>query len=356
MSTTTDCNLDAIRRCLCGPAFFLVDDWSVSAGSIALRGWCLSEYPGALELRVSGARPSLLQMDLPSASLAKVFPFYPGASAAAFQLQTSLRDADLQRSYVDIALCDRLIGDVINEWHTVRIPLSTDSLPIPASEQLQRTQGNVSEARYLSYGLTVAGRLDRICRRYFGRPIHSYHSILDWGVGCGRVARYLSPHIPRFFGSDIDSANVAWCAGNIPGQFFVNGDVPPLGLDSNSIELCYAISVFTHLSHEHATQWRDELARVLEPNGVCIITVHGVTGIGRITDDDRLRHVAVDGYDASLRDARLDSYIADKSYYRATYQTPQDVAAFFGHAFELVDHIRGANALLQDFVVLKKRA
>jgi hypothetical protein len=51
----------------------------------------------------------------------------------------------------------------------------------------------------------------------------------------------------------------------------------------------YALSVFTHLTEELQTAWRDELRRVLRPGGRLLVTTHGRAYLPRLESDERLR-------------------------------------------------------------------
>jgi SAM-dependent methyltransferase len=348
-------DLEAVRRAFSGSSMFLVEDWSVDVDRLEVTGWCVSEYEGGVGFYLGKGRPRVERLGLPSPSLSKVLPFFRGSGNAAFRIECVLGSEDLARGYMDVAFCDRVLGEALNPWHTTRIPFNSGRFPTPLPEQLQRTQGNTSLARYLAYGLTVVMRMEWILDRYFDRSIEDIGTVLDWGVGCGRIARHISNRCSEFIGLDIDQENVAWCGDNLPGRYETCDLMPPTLLRSDSVDLAYGISVFTHLTHEAAVAWRDELTRVLRPGGICIVTVHGVTGLGRVLDDERLLGIAAMGYDASAEDRRLDRVLVDRGYYRATYQTPADVRAFFGEKFKVVDKLRGANALLQDIVVLKKR-
>lgn len=72
---TTDTH--AIRRILCGPTSFLVDDWDIREDKLKIRGWFLAGYESALaySFKVNGRQPDLQRLGLSSPSLAKVFPF-----------------------------------------------------------------------------------------------------------------------------------------------------------------------------------------------------------------------------------------------------------------------------------------
>lgn len=346
--------LNSARRLFAGSSSFLLENWTVRNDTCRAKGWALTEYPEAIAFTVNGRPVAEQALGLKSESLKKVFPFYPFAESSGFLLTFPIERSDVELGRLEIELCDSLFFETLNPWHSVVVPLDDEPLALPSEEQLVRTQGNSSTARYLSYGLTVAARMKVIMRRYFGKDLGDLGRIVDWGVGCGRVAHYVAPSCASFVGFDIDADNVSWCANHLPGSFVCNDLMPPLDLADSSVDLLYGISVFTHLTDVAARAWRDELSRVLKPGGACVITVHGRVGMARILDDERLIRLAAEGFDASQGDNRLNDYIHDASYYRATYQTYRNSMAFFSTHFDVVDYLPGANALLQDILVLRK--
>jgi SAM-dependent methyltransferase len=102
--------------------------------------------------------------------------------------------------------------------------------------------------------------------------------LLDWGCGCGRIARWWAPEVVaaggRFTGSDLNPQLVAWCAANLPGRYLRNRLRPPFKLPSGSLDLVYALSVLTHLTEPVAKAWLAEVARVLRPGGLALLSFH----------------------------------------------------------------------------------
>ena len=114
--------------------------------------------------------------------------------------------------------------------------------------------------------------------------------MLDFGCGCGRVARWWSAYRGEFAGSDLSAPAVAWCRRNLPfGRFEQNGLEPPLAFADESFDLVYALSVFTHLTAELQLAWRDELRRVLRPGGRLLVTTHGTSYTPRLDAGERDR-------------------------------------------------------------------
>lgn len=126
----------------------------------------------------------------------------------------------------------------------------------------------------------------------FGLPAAAYDTVLDWGCGCGRLARQLIQQTPRprrYLGLDLHRGMVEWCRQNLapqaPGFEFVHHDVVNLGLnpggtatmlpfpiEDHVVSLFIAWSVFTHVTEAAALYYLGEVARVLAPNGTAMTT------------------------------------------------------------------------------------
>jgi SAM-dependent methyltransferase len=126
--------------------------------------------------------------------------------------------------------------------------------------------------------------------------------VLDFGCGAGRTLRHFLPHADEaeFWGTDIDRRSIAWLEANLsPPLHPWHGHVlPPLGLEHESFDLIYAVSVFTHLTN-NSTPWLLELHKLLKPGGLLIPSYMGrwISEVftGEPWDDDRhgrtmLRH------------------------------------------------------------------
>jgi SAM-dependent methyltransferase len=115
-------------------------------------------------------------------------------------------------------------------------------------------------------------------------PAENYRFVLDFGCGCGRIARQLiqQEHRPeRYIGVDIHTGMIDWCRSNLapaaPGFEFIHHDVFNLGLnpgkdkplfrslpvENRTVSLMVAWSVFTHLLESQAEFYLKEAARHL---------------------------------------------------------------------------------------------
>lgn len=114
-------------------------------------------------------------------------------------------------------------------------------------------------------------------------------AVLDFGCGCGRIARQLlqqRPRPSRYLGIDLHDGMIGWCRANLspvdPAFEFVHHDVLHLGLNpgegkppvlpfpagDEEFTLVNATSVFTHLVEANARHYLREVARVLVHGGL----------------------------------------------------------------------------------------
>jgi SAM-dependent methyltransferase len=126
-----------------------------------------------------------------------------------------------------------------------------------------------------------------------GRPILNvpearFDSVLDFGCGCGRLARQMLQQRARprrYVGFDLHAGMIGWCRNNLaphaPGFTFLHHDVDnqdfnpgegkpplrPMPVEDGSMSLLIALSVFTHTIQEHAEYYLREAARVMRPDG-----------------------------------------------------------------------------------------
>jgi SAM-dependent methyltransferase len=145
-------------------------------------------------------------------------------------------------------------------------------------------------------GLTDAAYFDNPA----GSPVFAdsielelYDNVLDFGCGCGRLARQMIQQRPRprrYLGLDLHKGMVRWNQENLQpaaeGFEFQHHDVyntglnpspaaprtAPFPVENHSISLLVAWSVFTHLAEDQCEHYLREVARVLRPDGVMLST------------------------------------------------------------------------------------
>ena len=120
-------------------------------------------------------------------------------------------------------------------------------------------------------------------------PETQFGAVLDFGCGCGRLARHMIQQRnrpERYVGFDLHPGMIRWCQNNLtpraPGFTFKHHDVDnpsfnpgpgkpqllPMPAEDGAFSLVVALSVFTHTVQSHAEHYLKEVTRVLRPDGM----------------------------------------------------------------------------------------
>lgn len=116
-----------------------------------------------------------------------------------------------------------------------------------------------------------------------GRELRTGDVVLDFGSSSGRVLAPLAAWRPdvEWIGCDPNERAVSWAAEHVPGgRFFVSDQRPPLALDDASVDVAFAISIWSHYAESAAREWLEEMHRVLRPGGRLLLTTHGAYSLG----------------------------------------------------------------------------
>ena len=157
--------------------------------------------------------------------------------------------------------------------HRIEYMAVMEAPPMPPRELRARVGVRDDAANFDEIGARCRTTIDRLLPdewSWEGRRV------LDFGCGPGRTLRHLQAEAERceLIGCDIHEPSVAWVQRNLAVRAFTCGDEPPLPLAAGSVDLVLAVSVFTHLTDSWAP-WLAELARVLAPDGMLLLTFHG---------------------------------------------------------------------------------
>jgi len=158
--------------------------------------------------------------------------------------------------------------------------MSQPSLPLPPLNLMRRIALRPAPVTEMQAEFIEGGRLrrDSICAALPEGWSFARKSVLDFGCGPGRVLRHFHAEALEcsFSGCDIDAESVGWLRGALapPFTLFVSDEAPPLPLESNSLDLIYATSVFTHLTDLWG-EWLVELRRLLKDDGLLFMTFLG---------------------------------------------------------------------------------
>ena len=233
----------------------------------------------------------------------------------------------------------------------IRAACRKEGVPLPPGRLIHLVAGTEDTRWFLESGRIAANWIEETLRRQ-GYALADFPAFLDFGCGVGRVLRHFSAlKGPTIFGTDYNPSLVAWCRNHLS---FVDCELNaldrPLTHPDASLDFVYALSVFTHLSEESHRFWMHEIARILKPGGLILLTTHGRCYRDHLTDSER----------TLFDEGRL---VVKK----AGRQGSNDCAAFhpesyvresLAASFEVIDYQpEGAIANpSQDYYLLRKRA
>ncbi|HEY1285176.1 MAG TPA: class I SAM-dependent methyltransferase [Solirubrobacterales bacterium] len=155
--------------------------------------------------------------------------------------------------------------------------IGPDGLPLPPPRLRLLVDGRSAGAEhYLQVGAQMFSSI-RAAVADAGTPAEQLGSVLDFGCGCGRVARYWTGvDGPELSGCDYNGDLTGWCEANLPFMRVAKNDVaPPTPYESQSFDLIYALSVLSHLDRPLQEGWVNEFRRLLRPGGLLVISVLG---------------------------------------------------------------------------------
>lgn len=192
--------------------------------------------------------------------------------------------------------------------------------------------------------------------------------ILEWGCGCGRILSQLpvDPEQQELHGCDIDGEAIAWLQSNYP-QFRTirNEGLPPLPYADGYFDLILNHSVLTHLDEAYQDAWLTELGRILAPNGVLVLTVHGPFAYRRWLGSLAAENPATEEIRRASQDA-LDTqgiwFLADDvwkdrfpSYYQSTFHAPWYVFEHWTEYFDILSYVPRGSLAHQDMIVMRHK-
>ena len=340
-----------------------VDRISVEGARLRAEGWSMQTDATEPEdgwFRVNGRRFDRVRYPFARADVGEVFWQRRNAALSGFHCEI---DA-LPDVYPDgILEVRRVVRDTPpvelgrDSWFSPD-PARHPNLPDP--DRRFRVIGDRDANGFLISGLTDYQRMDRALVAIAGTHLHDFQHVLDWGAGCGRVARHFpAARAQVLTGCDIDHDNVGWCAANLRGTFVASRLQPPLPFPDRAFDLVYGISVFTHLREPMQLRWLEELMRVTRPGAMLLMTIHGETAIDfsrlapadyrRVRDDVRRSGLVVSG-----TNTQLDGHAEHAGEYVNVYHSADYVRGTWRRYFDVL-HILPGYILHHDLVVLRRR-
>ncbi len=232
--------------------------------------------------------------------------------------------------------------------------LFDNGLPVPPPKLRVLVVGHADTQRFLE-----TGRRDyqmwRDAARQAGRSPEQMQDILDWGCGCGRVARWCSDlDGVRIHACDYNGELVDWVADSLP---FVdvkrNRLAPPLPYADRSMDYVYALSIFTHFTDDLAEAWMREMHRILRPAGLLFFTTHGDMYRDRLTVEEKARFAAGDSVVqfASVEGTNLCAAYHPRPFVESTLAASFDVLD--AKEAHLLDETRNGGKLQDRYLIRK---
>lgn len=239
--------------------------------------------------------------------------------------------------------------------------LQRDSYPLPETEDREGYYGP-DHFSYWASGLLDARLLMETAQKYNVNP----GCFLDLGCASGRVTRHTALEHPKMktMGCDINRLHVEWCNSYLPESVvtFQNHSVPSLPLESNSVDIISAYSVFTHIEAMETT-WLMELRRVLRPGGIAWVTLHTEGTLEEMTEDWPLWSPVMNHPDAAkLLDKDAQTFPGDRlvlrwltsrSYSSNVFYKMDYIRKQWGRILEVAE-LRRRHPSYQDVVILRK--
>lgn len=340
-----------------------VDQVTIDGTRLRAVGWSMpvdDRAPDEGWFTVNGRCFDRIAYPLPRADVAAVFPQRRNAALCGFECEIDDAGDPFPDGVMEIR---RVVRDTPraergrDSWFA---PDPARHSNVPGEDRRFRVIGDRDLRGFLVSGATDYHRMDRALVALAGRRLHEFAQILDWGVGCGRVARHFpAERAVALTGCDIDRDNVGWCAGNLPGTFAVSTLAPPLPFDAARFDLVYGVSVFTHMREPMQLAWLAELARVTRRGAFLLMTIHGETAIdfSRLSPDEHRRtreRVAREGIVVSGTNTQLDGHADHHGEYVNVYHDADYVRRTWSGNFDVLDILPGY-ILHHDLVVMRRR-
>lgn len=235
-----------------------------------------------------------------------------------------------------------------------------------AGEELMRDTTGLTAARdFAAHGATIAAAFAA------ASPValRNYRCVLDFGVGAGRLARMFKGFKGRYAGADIDPRAIAYARSALPHVDAVRTfPMRPLPFRDACFDGVFSVSVFTHMDRAAHDFYLAQLARVLQPGGHALITVHGARALERAeTEAEVFTMLSVPQQGITAARQALDTgegfhfilqqgHLTSAAYaYGVTFLSAAFLNRVWSNDFTILAVVSGAIHDFQDIVVLQRR-
>ncbi len=346
-------DLDIDETCLkaCASKIrWLIDEMLIDNDELRITGWAISrQRPSDARFLMNGQAFERVAYPISSPGIAQHFCNIPNSMDANFVCQTDIADKEI---FNDGFACFQFL-DSESDLPGATYPSAwyfanpEQSIPMPESDRIERINCNSDVFQFVQGGASIFKRFEQYLARKLQRDFSDFRRILDWGCGCGRVARHFySVPGSEFYGADIDADNIDWCAKNLSyGRFSHIPLLPPTMYQDGYFDLVIGISVLTHLSEERQFRWLRELKRITRPGAILMVSFQGpaMGGLGRISRGNA-RSVEEKGFVVTGGNDQLGAVLDDPTYYINVIHSPAYVRKQWARYFTVLDIVDGIAA------------
>ncbi len=198
---------------------------------------------------------------------------------------------------------------------------------------------------YYEDGLETARELADIVRKHKSTE----GRWLDWGCGPGRITRHLPDVLAnmQIYGSDYNTGYIEWCRQHIKNvEFSLNQLNPPLPYHNEFFDVVSGLSIFTHLSQQNHIDWFKELYRIINKEGILLITLQGEAFREKLLKEELVKF---DNGDLVIRE-----YQKQGHRLFSTFHPKQAILDLVKDKFALKEIIYGSEPFSQEIWILKK--
>lgn len=210
--------------------------------------------------------------------------------------------------------------------------------------------GHADYELYRKTGIELALFIAQQVKEYVRAP---NPVICEWGCGPGRIIRHLAGQLgslkATLVATDYNPESIAWCRKHIPGiRFECNQLSPPLPFPDGSVDFLFARSVFTHLDNKGWHEWLREMVRVINNNGIALLTTSGRNYLPMMSPPEREMFLAGQPVFRAL------ATLGKKNF--AAFHPADFVRSTVPPEFEILRHneTAGLFGTLQDIWILRK--
>jgi len=231
---------------------------------------------------------------------------------------------------------------------------------------MHRRSGLGGDSDFAGHGAVIVRALAACSRE----PLGNYRSVLDFGVGVGRLARMFKGFDGRYAGVDIDGLPVDWMKERLPWvDAHKTEPLQPLPFPDSTFDAVFSISVFTHMNEPDHLFYLDELKRVTVPGARLFITVCTERVLQRAEDEKGVLQMltmppgGLDAARAALQGGsgfyfvRQEGHLTSNAYeYGITFISAAYIKRHWSEYFDLETVAVGGIHDSRDIVVLRRAA